>query len=176
MKVNGEFTAGSKILFGKFSRYSVPRSIFVFLRHPGDHLKELLLDLMAFVVYTPSAIGSTYMLMLLCESIAKNNLRTDRNVSSHVMAFAAIFGWYSRFVFVCKLSFVLFMLIGMAAIDFTYSSWLIVTLQKHAEAWKAWYRSNCDFKLILPAWKQKKINADARNTTDDRNNLKNPHS
>lgn len=113
--------------------YSVPLSIFVFLRHPGEHYKELLLDLLAFIVYTPSACASTYMLMLLCESIAKANIQYTKNISSHVMAFSAIF--------------------GIATIDFTYSSWLIMTLQKHVEAWKIWYKNKCQLRLILPSWK-----------------------
>lgn len=41
-------------------------------------------------------------------------------------------------------------LLGMAAIDFTYSSWLLVTFQKHIEAWKEWYNTNSSLKVILP--------------------------
>lgn len=114
-------------------KYSIPASIFVFLRHPGDHYKDLLLDLLAFVIYTPSAFASTYILMLLCESIAKANFQYNRSFSAHVMAFSAVF--------------------GIAAIDFTYSSWLIVTLQRHIDAWRTWYKNTCQLKLILPTWK-----------------------
>lgn len=77
------------------------------------------------------------MLMLLCDTIAKRHFKPDGTISAHVMTFVAIF--------------------GIAAIDFIYTSWLIITLQKHAEAWKTWYRSNCDVKLILPPWKRKCI-------------------
>lgn len=38
----------------------------------------------------------------------------------------------------------------MATIDFTYSSWLVVMLQKHLDAWKQWYQSNCSLRLVLP--------------------------
>lgn len=40
--------------------------------------------------------------------------------------------------------------LGMAAIDFTYSSWLLVTFQKHLEAWREWYNTNSTLKVILP--------------------------
>lgn len=118
-------------------RYSIPRSIAVFLRHPGEHLKELIFDLIAFAIYTPSAVASTYVLMLLCDTVAKHSLKANRIMSAHMMGFVAIF--------------------GIAAIDFVYSSWLILTFQKHAEAWRTWYKSNCDVKLILPPWKRKCI-------------------
>lgn len=45
--------------------------------------------------------------------------------------------------------------LGIAAIDFTYSSWLMAILQRHVAAWRDWYRSNCDVRLILP--KKKRI-------------------
>lgn len=127
----------TRVLKVKCFRYSIPRSIIVFLRHPGEHFRELFFDCLAFILYTPSAIMSTYMLMLLCDTIAKQSLKTNKNISAHVMAFVAIF--------------------GIATIDFLYSSWLIITFQKHADAWKTWYRSNCDVKVILPPWKRKRI-------------------
>ncbi|KAF2883847.1 hypothetical protein ILUMI_22316 [Ignelater luminosus] len=111
-------------------RYSILKSIFVFLRHPGEHLSELLFDLFAFLIYTPAAVVSTYMLMLLCETATHSYSRYSQNMSAHFVAFASV--------------------IGMAAIDFTYSSWFMVNLQKHVIAWRNWYRNNCDVKLILP--------------------------
>jgi hypothetical protein len=73
-------------------RYSVLWSILVFLRHPGEHFRELLVDVITMVVYTPSTVTSTYMLMLLCESLAKSSPKFRKTFLSHVMAFTAIFG------------------------------------------------------------------------------------
>nr|CAH7746245.1 unnamed protein product [Callosobruchus chinensis] len=111
-------------------KYSIPWSILVYLRHPGDHWRDLLIDLFAFSLYTPSAVVSTYMLMMICESLVKSNIIASGTISSHIVAFSAVF--------------------GMAAIDFTYSSWLLLTLQNHVEAWRQWYRSNSNLKIILP--------------------------
>ncbi|XP_050300948.1 E3 ubiquitin-protein ligase MARCHF3-like [Anthonomus grandis grandis] len=116
-------------------KYSIPWSILVFLRHPGSHLKEIILDLMSFTVYTPSAVASTYMLMLICEALVKNNIVTTGSLSSHIIAFSAVF--------------------GMAAIDFTYSSWLIMTMQKHVDAWRNWYNSSSQIRVVLPKIKMK---------------------
>lgn len=116
-------------------KYGILWSIMVFLRHPGFHLKEIILDLMAFTIYTPSAVASTYMLMLICEALVKNNIVTTGSVSSHIIAFSAVF--------------------GMAAIDFTYSSWLIMTLQKHVDAWREWYNANSRIRVVLPKIKMK---------------------
>lgn len=74
-------------------RYSVPMSILVFLRHPGEHLRELMLDLLAFCIYTPSAVTSTYILMLICESVAKYSVaRQKTTISAHIVACSAIVG------------------------------------------------------------------------------------
>lgn len=62
----------------------------MFLRHPGEHLKELLLDLLAFTVYTPSAIISTYILMLICDKCT--TMRQKTAISSHIVACSAILG------------------------------------------------------------------------------------
>lgn len=117
------------------NRYNVPWSVIVYLGNPGDNLKDIVFDLLALILYTPSAIACTYMLMLICENVTKSQLKNSRNLSAHLVAFCAVF--------------------GMAAIDFTYSSWLIVTFQKHVNAWKSWYRTNSFLKLILPEWKRK---------------------
>ncbi|KAL1513985.1 hypothetical protein ABEB36_003316 [Hypothenemus hampei] len=116
-------------------QYSVLWSILVFLRHPGLHLKEIIMDLITFSIYTPSAVASTYMLMLICEGLAKNSIVTTGSLSSHIIAFSAVF--------------------GMAAIDFTYSSWLITTLQRHVEAWREWYNSHTRIRVILSKIKVK---------------------
>lgn len=44
---------------------------------------------------------------------------------------------------------------GIAAIDFTYTTWLLVTLQKHYEAWKDFRKDDCDIKIILPHHKRR---------------------
>ncbi|KAJ8960028.1 hypothetical protein NQ318_009465 [Aromia moschata] len=111
-------------------KYSIGWSILVFLRHPGSHLKDILFDLLAFALYTPSAVASTYMLLMICESLVKSNVVPHGSFSSHIIAFSAVF--------------------GMAAIDFTYSSWLMLTFQRHLEAWRDWYRSNSTLKVVLP--------------------------
>ncbi|XP_018574513.1 uncharacterized protein LOC108913444 isoform X2 [Anoplophora glabripennis] len=111
-------------------KYGVGWSILAFLRHPGPHLKDILLDFLAFALYTPSAVASTYMLMMICESLVKSNIVTNGTFSSHAIAFSAIF--------------------GMAAIDFTYTSWLMLTFQKHVENWRDWYRNSSTLKVVLP--------------------------
>ncbi|XP_022918255.1 E3 ubiquitin-protein ligase MARCHF2-like isoform X2 [Onthophagus taurus] len=117
--------------------YSIPWSIIVFLTHPGERLKELLLDILGFAIYTPTAIASTYLLMVLCDTIAaRNNLQVSRSFTPHFLAFSAVF--------------------GMATIDFTYSSWLVVMLQRHFDAWRQWYQNMCTLKVILPPRKQKR--------------------
>lgn len=74
-------------------RYNVPVSILMFLRHPGDHLPELVLDLLAFSVYTPSALVTSYMMMVLLEQIAHNRVLANTGASAaHVVAFTAVFG------------------------------------------------------------------------------------
>ncbi|XP_076252373.1 E3 ubiquitin-protein ligase MARCHF3-like isoform X1 [Rhynchophorus ferrugineus] len=117
-------------------KYSIPWSVLVFLRHPGVHLKEIIFDLVAFAIYTPTAVASTYMLMLVCEALVKNNIVTTGSISSHIIAFSAV-------------------LAGMATIDFTYSSWLIMSIQKHIEAWKEWYNINSKLTVVLPKIKMK---------------------
>ncbi|KAJ8933933.1 hypothetical protein NQ314_013689 [Rhamnusium bicolor] len=67
---------------------------------------------------------------MICESLVKSNIVTTGTFSSHIIAFSAVF--------------------GMAAIDFTYSSWLMLTFQRHYEAWRDWYRSNSTLKVVLP--------------------------
>lgn len=64
----------------------------MFLRHPGSHLREILIDLVAFSVYTPCAIASTYMLMMVCEQLVMTKIITNGTFSSHVIAFSAVFG------------------------------------------------------------------------------------
>lgn len=64
----------------------------MFLRHPGPHLKEILLDIVAFSLYTPCAIASTYMLMMMCEQLVKSQVVKSGTFSSHIIAFTAVFG------------------------------------------------------------------------------------
>ncbi|XP_060528073.1 uncharacterized protein LOC132703049 isoform X2 [Cylas formicarius] len=118
-------------------KYSIPWSILVFLRHPGDHLRDIIVDSLSFIVYTPSAIASTYLLMMICEALVQSKLVAIGSISSHIIALSAVF--------------------GMAAIDFTYSSWLIVSLQKHIEAWRTWYKAHSQIKIILPTIKMRPI-------------------
>ncbi|XP_044271133.1 E3 ubiquitin-protein ligase MARCHF3-like [Tribolium madens] len=117
-------------------KYGILRSIIVFLRHPGDHFRELLVDIITLVVYTPSTVTSTYMLMLLCESMAKASPKFRKTILSHVMAFISIF--------------------GIAAINFTYTSWLVLTIEKYVDYWREWYKHNCSLRVILSA---NKLNA-----------------
>ncbi|XP_072383997.1 uncharacterized protein [Diabrotica undecimpunctata] len=121
----------------KSPRYSLIRSIFAYLRSPGPQLKEIIFDLVMFSLYTPTAIVSTYILMMMCESLVKSNVIQSGTIPSHIIAFSAVF--------------------GMAAIDFTYSSWVLYICQKHAEAWRDWYHSNSSLKVILPAIKLRPI-------------------
>ncbi|XP_045473032.1 E3 ubiquitin-protein ligase MARCHF3-like isoform X2 [Harmonia axyridis] len=120
-------------------RYNIIMSMVMFVSTPGAHLWDLIIDTATFIAYTPTAIASTYTLILLCENIAKTE---KHQVMSHVLAFLSIF--------------------GIAAIDFTYSSWMMYTFQKHYEAWKEFRKNNCDMKLILPNHKmrarQRKMN------------------
>lgn len=65
-------------------------SILLFLRHPGEHVRELLLDLLAFTIYTPSAVMSTYILMLICDRCSVMRQRTV--ISANIVACTAILG------------------------------------------------------------------------------------
>uniref|UniRef100_A0A6P7H2W3 Uncharacterized protein LOC114345433 n=1 Tax=Diabrotica virgifera virgifera TaxID=50390 RepID=A0A6P7H2W3_DIAVI len=133
-----------------FFRYSLIRSIFAYLRAPGPQLKEIIFDLVMFSLYTPTAIFSTYILMMMCESLVKSNVIQSGTVPSHIIAFSAVF--------------------GMAAIDFTYSSWVLYICQKHAEAWRDWYHSNSSLKVILPAIKLRPIKKKKNSLKEGDNN------
>ncbi|XP_063907646.1 E3 ubiquitin-protein ligase MARCHF3-like isoform X2 [Zophobas morio] len=109
-------------------KYSILWSIYMFLRHPGEHLRELLVDVITLIVYTPSTVTSSYMLMLLCESMAKTNPTFRKSFLSHIMAFTAIF-----------------------AINFIYTSWLVLTVEKYVDYWRDWYKKHCTLKVILSA-------------------------
>lgn len=45
----------------------------------------------------------------------------------------------------------------MAAIDFTYSSWLMMAIQRQLTAWKSWYRETSHLTIVLPPRKRKKL-------------------
>ncbi|CAG9762120.1 unnamed protein product [Ceutorhynchus assimilis] len=117
-------------------KYSIPRSVLEFLRDPNS-LKEIIFDLIGFTVFTPSAIALTYMFMLTCETLTRNTIAstTVGTFSSPVVVFLALF--------------------GMAAIDLSYSSWLILTLQKQVDAWRNWYNAHSRVQVILPRIKRK---------------------
>ncbi|XP_044753433.1 E3 ubiquitin-protein ligase MARCHF3-like isoform X2 [Coccinella septempunctata] len=112
-------------------RYNLAMSLLMFVTTPGSHLWDLLIDSATFIAYTPTAVASTYTLMLLCENITKS----EKQLLSHILGFLSI--------------------LGIAAIDFTYTSWLLVTLQKHYEAWKEFRKTNCDIKIVLPNHKRR---------------------
>ncbi|XP_025829978.1 E3 ubiquitin-protein ligase MARCH8-like [Agrilus planipennis] len=117
-------------------KYSIPMSVLVFLRNPGEQYgAEMALDMVAFLFYTPLTVFTTYLLMLICENYTKTTMQNEKSVGAHLMVFASIF--------------------GMAAIDFTYSSWIMLVFQKYIDAWRSWYRTNCNLKLILPSPKNK---------------------
>lgn len=65
-------------------------SILVFLRHPGEHLKDILLDLLAFTIYTPSAVISTYILMLICDRCCV--MRQRNVISANILACSSVIG------------------------------------------------------------------------------------
>lgn len=121
----------------KEPKYSILKSIVYFLKNPGPHWRDLLLDSVAFVAYTPTAIASTYMLMVLCESIAKSGIAKEKAFTTHLVAFTAV--------------------VGIAVIDFTYTSWLMICLQKHYENWVAWNIKNSTLKVLLPNVKRKPV-------------------
>lgn len=135
-------------------RYGLLWSVFVYLSDPGENLRDVVLDLLAFIFYTPSAIITTYMLMVICENMAKAHINRTRNLSAHLVAFCAIF--------------------GMAAIDFTYSSWLILTFQRHMISWRSWYRNNSYLRLILPEHKRKSYTKKNKVQRKSAGNSRNP--
>ncbi|CAH0554458.1 unnamed protein product [Brassicogethes aeneus] len=124
-------------------KYSIPRSIFVFLRHPGEHLKEILVDLVAFALYTPSAVASTYMLMMICEALMKNNIIVSGSLSSHLIAFSAVF--------------------GIGAIDMLYLEWLMSILEYHYSNWHEWYKDHLEVKVVVSKLNRKTIRKRRRN-------------
>ncbi|XP_056640582.1 E3 ubiquitin-protein ligase MARCHF3-like [Diorhabda sublineata] len=127
-------------------RYSILGSIYAYMKEPGPRKKEIMYDLLALTLYTPTAVASTYVLMMMCETLVKANIVKTGTISSHILAFSAVF--------------------GMAAIDFTYSSWLLYTCQKHAEAWREWYNNTTTVKVILPAIKMRPIKGKRRSNKE----------
>lgn len=81
------------------------------------------------------------MLMLLCESLNKNEPQIRKTFLTHLMAFSAIF--------------------GIAAINFIYTSWLVLTVEKYVDYWRDWYKRNSSVRVILSATK---INNNNNNT------------
>ncbi|XP_074028056.1 uncharacterized protein isoform X2 [Leptinotarsa decemlineata] len=71
---------------------SIPWSVLVFLRHPGPHLRDIIWDVVGFSIYTPCAIASTYILMMICDTLVKSNMIRSGTLSSHIIAFSAVFG------------------------------------------------------------------------------------
>lgn len=61
----------------------------MFILTPGPHLWDFLIDGATFIAYTPTAVASTYTLMLLCENITKSE---RQQILSHVLAFLSILG------------------------------------------------------------------------------------
>ncbi|KAK9890888.1 hypothetical protein WA026_012230 [Henosepilachna vigintioctopunctata] len=114
-------------------RYNIMVSLAIFAMTPGIHMWELLIDFASFVAYTPIAVASTYTLMLLCDSVAK--YEGKEFFLPHLIGFFAV--------------------LGIAAIDFTYTSWFMMTVQKHFEAWQEFRRNQCDMKIVLPKLKRK---------------------
>lgn len=116
-------------------RYSLMRSIVVWLSNSTTRGPRLTEDAIAFCMYTPSALCATYALMLICDATAK--LHTQFHCrSAHLVAFLAV--------------------AGMAAIDFTYTSWLMGVLQIHIGAWRAWFDETCQLTIVLPPRKRPK--------------------
>lgn len=114
-------------------RYSLPRSILVWMFDHNARGPRFTLDAISFCIYTPSALCATYALMLLCDATAKLHSQF-RARSAHIVAFLAV--------------------AGMAAIDFTYTSWLMSVLQRHVTAWRTWFDETCQITVVLPPRKR----------------------
>lgn len=54
--------------------------------------------------------------------------------------------------------------LGMASIDFAYSSWLIFRVRKHMESWRRWWLNNCQVTLIIPTNNKRKPNLFAKSS------------
>ncbi|GLV34261.1 uncharacterized protein CBL_00192 [Carabus blaptoides fortunei] len=112
-------------------KYGILKSVFKWLCNPGHHASTLIEDFISFCLYTPATFTSCCILMMLCENIIPDTgIDFANRTSTELVAFCA--------------------LAGVAAIDFTYSYWLISRLHIHLLAWRAWYRENSCLTIILP--------------------------
>ncbi|XP_031349805.1 E3 ubiquitin-protein ligase MARCH3-like isoform X2 [Photinus pyralis] len=113
-------------------RYGVLKSVLVFILNPGERFWDMALDLVGFVIYTAATVLSTYTLSVLCTAATKST--STRFGSPQIIGFSSV--------------------LGIAVIEFTYTSWLLESLKKHLLAWEVWNRNNCDLKVILSKSKQ----------------------
>lgn len=73
---------------------------------PCEHGPDLLEDIISFCLYTPSALISTYILMLFCDNAVKVHLESKTH-TAHVIAFLTIAGMY--FLLLFSISFFIFL-------------------------------------------------------------------
>ncbi|XP_019876419.1 E3 ubiquitin-protein ligase MARCHF2 isoform X2 [Aethina tumida] len=110
-------------------KYTIFKSVFVFLKNSGNHLGDIIADLVNFSIFTPCIVASRHLLKMSCETLVANNIVIRGSLLANLLTASSI--------------------IGMAFMDFLYAFWLITQLQKHYRIWKKWYLSNQDVVVQL---------------------------
>lgn len=64
----------------------------MYLLDPAERFRETLLDLLGLTVYTPAALGSTYMLLMVCEELIKSKRIVEGSATSHSLILGTIVG------------------------------------------------------------------------------------
>ncbi|KAK5645568.1 hypothetical protein RI129_006868 [Pyrocoelia pectoralis] len=120
-------------------KYGILQSIFVFILHPDDddRLKDLVLDIASFIICicTTATVLSNYTLSILSTSATRT--------TTHIFDALQIIEFSS--------------VLGIVLTECVYTSVLLHSLKQHVLAWKAWYRTKCDLKVILSKSKQSVI-------------------
>lgn len=126
-------------------KYSIIKSVILWLQNPGRRrdAREIMLDFLALIVFTPMAFFGTYMALLAAE--------TWYNTEDAVLVSPTL----TRIVTLGCVGVI-------GAIDTAYLSWLLLRAQHHARAWHRWRRRNSVVKVILAPPETQKAAEDFR--------------
>lgn len=113
-------------------KYSIVKSVILWLQNPGRRrdAREIMLDLLALIVFTPMAFFGTYMALLAAETWYYTE---DAILVSPTLTRIVTLGCVG--------------VIG--SIDTAYLCWLLLRAQHHGRAWHRWRRRNSVVKVIL---------------------------
>ncbi|EEB11229.1 membrane associated RING finger, putative [Pediculus humanus corporis] len=136
-------------------KYSIIKSILLWLQNPGRRrdAREIMLDFLALIVFTPMAFFGTYMALLTAETwyifyylnFTLLRFKSTQYTTENCIAMSPTI---TKIVSVGCLGII-------GAIDTAYFSWLLVRAQHHTRAWNRWRRRNSIVKVILSPKKSK---------------------